>query len=123
MVRQIAAHYEGSEGLARPATAVPSDRQRALRSEGSSLLALRPGTAGLVLDREGTDDGLHAGVADQLGVAGGPAVPEQVDRTAWCAHQLGFLPVHIMLASELVVCISSHIQGRVMTGFRPPSSL
>eukprot|EP00891_Asterochloris_glomerata_P004365 jgi/Astpho2/4365/fgenesh1_pg.00066_%23_10_t len=82
VVRQIAAHYEGSEGLARPATAAPSDRQRALRSEGSSLLALRPGTAGLVLNREGADGGLQAGLDGQLGAAGGPAVPEQVRQLA-----------------------------------------
>ena len=115
MVRQIAAHYEGSEGLARPATAVPSDRQRALRSEASSLLALRPGTAGLVLDREGADNGLQAGVDVQMGATGGPAVPEQV--IAWCDHQLGTPPVQ-ECARQPTCC---YMQGRSATGYRPPS--
>ena len=119
MVRQIAAHYEGSEGLARPATAVPSDRQRALRSEGSSLLALRPGTAGLALDRGGAGDGPHAGEDGQMGVAGGPAVPEQV--IPWCADQLGAPTVHSVLASQLLVWTASDVQGRSATGHGPLS--
>lgn len=119
VVRQIAAHYEGSEGLARPATAAPSDRQRALRSEGSSLLALRPGTAGLVLNREGADGGLQAGLDGQLGAAGGPAVPEQV--IGWCARQLGVPPVQ-QCACWPTRCLQSLLHaGQVCDRLQAPS--